>query len=601
MSRVVAALGLLLLSASAVSGQTVYGSRYHWDDRHHVAWSNQLVLGAATDFDRMVAADPDGNGESDLFVRADGYPVCVFAPTSYGSMHESSIGVPATDLAVIDDVGRDLLLVVNGTGLHRFDLDSSTMGFFEVPISGIDPTAWSGVTLLRAFDEPAAGCSYVVGVDQDGVTVRVARYVWAYGFAPEAGFTLGGAAQDLVFPRWDALAGRDLAFLCADGLRVVDRLGSALEPLYPSWHAGGFVTTLAREDLAAREHVVWITEAPTQLNWLMFTLGEGLVDGPVVLSLPVEHGGDPVRVEPVSISAGDVDQDGDEEVALSLRDSEFDYLMLNGWLESSGESRFSSSSSAYIQLEVSSDGSATTGLDGGDGALVESFGDGVFWSMRPLALTGGLLVRPMLPFPNGYLPVHLPLLASHEVFAAPEYMLGVEAGDLRVRIWVPAQLEFEPTHIRSVLWRQPSPGGTATYIESPSERHTPFLVARESQVVQEDQELSIPVPEAAAFLGGRYFVELRFQQKSPQGVVLRSSQSIAAVLVVEWNEADVLAGLAGLDLDGSVYEFSVASASPGTTLVGAFGPLIRIPEFEEIAPPRVSPPEAEVPATTWAP
>src|SRR5690606_30283085 len=119
-----------------------------------------------------------------------------------------------------------------------------------------------------------------------------------------------------------------------------------------------------------------------------------------------------------------------------------------------------------------------------------------------------------------------------------------------VRLWVPDELDFEATHVRAVLWKQaPASGGPRPYVESPSEQHAPFRVALAGGALEDDQALALSIPESGTFDGDRYFVEVRFQRKDPQGELLRSSAAWTAVLSVEATTAQVQAELADLILD----------------------------------------------------
>ena len=270
---------------------------------------------AADPYGRGATGDFDGDSLADVaFLHGDEIEA-VFAPGLYMAAFDGI--ATANDVAVLpggNANGADSLVSVDSGGLRER----------ELVWNGDDPSwvlatlesSWAGAS--RVDSRELGGQTWIFGLQADGRTVRGRAHVPGSGWAEGALFTASFDAVELACLDSTGDGLLEVAVCGQYRWEIWRRNGSAFAPWVRLAHGshGSFTLldiAVGRQAGATREWVAFLASrnaAPTEsyviARDLMGTVG------------PIEIEGDP---DAVGLAAGDLDEDGSDDLALSIRAS----------------------------------------------------------------------------------------------------------------------------------------------------------------------------------------------------------------------------------------------------------------------------------------
>lgn len=593
--RSILAIAVMPLLAPSSPAQPA-SVNYPYHTKYTLAWESSLTYGATPAYSRVVAGTLTNDLTRDVVVLSAGYPVLLNAPATLQALHSLSLGGylggPVDDIAVLPgwSGNQDALLSVGALGLHLHVLDQATATFLP-PLSVAPGNPWTGVKRMRVIS--AGGVGYVFGVAADQVTVHTKTFVPASGFTDLPSFTAPSPVRDLVPLHWDAVGGPELALLCDSGVRVhALASGTALLAL-PAWHPSGVLAAMHREDDPARDRLAWITKSPNQQNHLLYLVEPLGIEGPVVLNMAAIP---PVPLDPVGLSAGDVDQDGDDDLLLGVCQRASDYLLLNR--AELGSPRFSVTSNNCVALVTTPAGQVPAASDRTPGLLIDLDRDDGLDYVRPISTTARVLARPLLPIPGQPTGGATYQVGPDGVFAATSVAFGNQL-DFTVDLVMPTQ-SFTPTHVQVVLWRQPDPIATTTDVEGARVSNTLYTLAAGGS----HQRVTVAMPEFSPDIDARhYYLEFRFVIAAPNGngqlTISSSSRTYLAVMANDYDHHETYLSYVET-LSGYDATQNLLAQTGGNTITFVFTPIIRTGHFSEADPPRPNPIDQPVKtASSW--
>ena len=229
-----------------------------------------------------------------------------------------------SDIATLIDgtgPGHDSLLVSDAAGIHVAEHDGMT-GFGAKTLSS--SASWQSVSMLQCDDLDGAGGHEVVALAFDGITVLILGDVQTPS-PTTTSILMSSPVFDVTTLEWtSAIAGREIAVLTSDGVRIYSASGSFLRFFAHAASGGqiegvgtaGSVDLLAwaRPDTSGTTHEIAVVR---QLN--------------VLAGQPTtfDFQGSPTNVEALTLTSGDYDNDGADDVLLTHDLGNFGVVLLN--------------------------------------------------------------------------------------------------------------------------------------------------------------------------------------------------------------------------------------------------------------------------------
>ena len=579
----------LVMSAHAQPGGVGPGFIGH-DPGYEVGWPGDLLATMTAGW--CGSGDFDGDGQTDIAMLSGSHPVIMLGPGMYQAFVESTELVDS--LAVLPGGathGADALVAVNDLGLIRLQLDATTLQFKPAVV---ERSAWAdSLAVVTGYDE-SVGYTRVFGVGADGVTVRSVSHAAGLAFlGDDASFVASSPVADMVPCRFDANPGLEIALLCDGGVFVHEPDDEDPVTSYPAWHAGGALTAMRSDVIQGLDELAWLTPNPNQTNHLLYVLGATGIDGPVVLALPDSPGGPANAIDPVSLDAGDVDLDGDDDLAVARRGCHHDIVLLN---RNSSSPRFSTSEEDLLGVAVTPAWAVVGSAEQGVGRLIDFDRDGALDYVRMIDVSAKVVLRELLPFPND--PPGGDLAPDYDdVFIGGtwQYVPGNPTARLDLDI-AGSDFEFVATHVEVTVFSQDDPitqGPTwVTGLRSTRVRFD--LDPTGGQVIADPRlPLDVPADGDCVCLARQHRYLIVEYLLIDDGVVVDSSGPFAAAFVAQCDTGatydpswpDRISALPGYN---GWLEVSMCGPNGPTApaTVGAISPLIRIDLFAPTDPPR---------------
>ncbi len=261
--------------------------------------------GSGGSFGRALPGDFDGDGFADVVVQHGLQAVLLYAPDRYGAGSKLKVG--CTSLAVAFDpvLGRDVVLTVDRMGLSSTTLNSADMSVSSTVIATGD---WETAKWLRARNEASSDDALVAALRQDGQSIVLLELDASSDWAATslANLSINAPALDGELLDWDGDGQLELAVLTTAGLAIMERNGTLLGS-WPQNSTGGHLTAFS-ENWLSGERLAWHLEGGGgATEWLTVLDSGGLHETLDLTGLGI-----------VGMAAGDLDNDGDDEVALSI-------------------------------------------------------------------------------------------------------------------------------------------------------------------------------------------------------------------------------------------------------------------------------------------
>lgn len=299
MSRVLRTVLLASLLAPAVAARPQ--TPFELGPTHSAPWD---PLGSH--FERALPADITGDGVVDVAILHGQRLILLDSPDRYLAGARMLVGVTSFAVATDASLGRDVALALDGAGLKRCYVSLPDLGLKSDTLA---TGAWKLARWVRARNEPGSEAALVAALTQDMLSVLLLEFDagWNATALPEIGF--GGTGIDATLVDWDGDGELEIAFLTPVGLGILERDGAVIAS-FAQPVTGGQVVVL-REAWSSAERVALLHSPDNGLTQLLTVLGAAGAEASLDLS----------GLAVVGMAAGDIDGDGDEDLALSMRSS----------------------------------------------------------------------------------------------------------------------------------------------------------------------------------------------------------------------------------------------------------------------------------------
>lgn len=446
---------------------------------------------------RTVSGHFTGDDVLDLALLIEGEVLVLSGRELYLSFATAWTGV--NDLDVIPAAGpdrQDGLVFTDASGLHLGWWDLTTHDFDDELVSA---GAWAGSPFVRAGAVSGAGRTDVVGVSGSGSQVLVLAaqapqpgLPLTFAALPGAGFTVAGESiLALTTVEWNGVAPPEIALLTDQALRIETIAGADLVVQSTAGAPGGQLATLRQAGTPA-QRLVWVTaEIPgPPATQLLYTFDAAGVDVP----------GNVSGVAVTSVTAGDWDGDGDDDIALGYQALQQIAVLEN---ERSAGQPTGPSFPFGGGVTTFTLGAPATPNPGhvANAAFGDFDGDGDMDVASAVQATGELRIgRNAL----------IDAAALHPLVTDLSYVVTESSptGDLLLTIDRPLAHQLPLDEVEVIVWRQADLAG----LSDPAP-----AFAMDYPVGAWPTQITIPIPEAGQYFESVYYLELGLAWREPGG------------------------------------------------------------------------------------
>lgn len=273
---------------------------------------------------RMRAGDPDGDLRPDVFVRGAPAPsgssgsheiVFVYSPWSGSAV--AKLAQTANDFDVQPATALTSstnLATVGSGGLELVSWNPAQTPPFSAALVTAD-AAWLGASFVRCAELDGATGGDYIGVGSDRRTVLLRSGGGTVSFQAPADVVAIEALQ------WITGGAHEIAVLTANGLRVHYADGTVADD-YPFGAPKESAFTVVRFGAAGPDRIAWAVAGATGQPWSLDTVRRAAPQHDPIFALPYS--------DVVALSAGDMDADGDVDLAVAHRSSREVRVYSNG-------------------------------------------------------------------------------------------------------------------------------------------------------------------------------------------------------------------------------------------------------------------------------
>lgn len=453
---------------------------------HRIDWNVQATGGGH--LGRSWSGDLNADDIEDVVFMQNSRPVLMFGPDRYQA-GKRLYGV-CKDASVVYDRGRGrhVTLVADDAGLTLCVLHPVTG---EVSTQLIAQGPWTDVQWFRARTEESTGDCLVLGLKSDSRTTVLARFPVNSDWTPVPlpSHSLPNDGLDAAFVDWDGDGRLEVAVQTTARVRLFERYGAAIGNLNQPAVEGSLLPF--SEALRSGERLAWVlrpNQSPVQV--LVIADSEGV-------SAPIGLGGLGV----VGIDAGDVDGDGNDDLALSLRSARELWLLRNQ--RSPGQSEIDSFSLNEVSRVLVGEPNTPAPNNFSTPVLADLDGDGDLDFLQAVEDEDVVVVQrnqEVLENLQRYRPA-LVTFEANEDFTA---------GFLKIILGNPLQPPPGATHVEVVVWRRNDA------LSEPEQ----FALLREYYpiVPTVPLELELTLPTTSLYFTEVYPIEIGLVRLNPQSV-----------------------------------------------------------------------------------
>lgn len=220
------------------------------------------------------------------------------------------------DFAILDDIGTGHKLVsIDSRGLLYHASHSSGVGF-EPPVV-LETGAWASATQLKTFSQPSADTTFVIGLAADDKTLLLGRFVndvWM----PTPSVVLPLTVLDFQMFDYQDDGTLEVAAVFTAGVYVFNLQGVLVKRWTKVSLEGGIAPIKSLDDSqVTHTKLAWWYRNESTGGYEITVADSSGLQPPAPLFLAADPGFLPVEITPKSMSVGDYDLDGNEDVMLT--------------------------------------------------------------------------------------------------------------------------------------------------------------------------------------------------------------------------------------------------------------------------------------------
>lgn len=250
-------------------------------------------------YTRTVAGRFNDDPQTDLVVLRNGKAMLVLNPTIWNAALEYPLSA-INDIAVLPGTSKDQILTVDGSGLRAWSRNSALDTYTS---STIGSTAWNGAVFVRAANLDGANGFDFYGINSTGDKILVTLDDGQGGYTTTS-FSLSDTPTQLVALQYDGSGDLEIASVDADSIQIHELDGTIVDST--TANTGGVIAAItdssSTDDTLA---IVYDGGAGTEVVRVLSDANG--------LSTAMNIG----NVDPVSMIACDVDDDGDDDLVLN--------------------------------------------------------------------------------------------------------------------------------------------------------------------------------------------------------------------------------------------------------------------------------------------
>lgn len=545
-----------------------------------IPWSDTLPVASQGLFKLAASGDLDNDGSQELIIHSDRTLVAMFSPHAFHSLVEDPLSGVIHDLAVLPSglTGKgDWVASVGPLGLRVHMLNTMTMTF-RMPIA-IDSVLWAGVLEVRVIK--AGGGYTIYGLASDGVTIHAIQYVPGGGFTPQASIVSTETVHSFEPLEFNGLGQVELALDTDSGLKVINLAGQQIAGLARTGDLGG-LAVYPDPAIPAAQRIAYVMGNATGTEYHLYLVGAGHSEGPHTLAFSVDAGA-PVPIAFGGISSGDVDGDGDADLAVLDEDSHRAILLFQDCGGPGCAQTFEIATDGFSYVETDEVPALPGTANFSRANLYDLDKDGRPEFVYPMTDNFEILMSDLETE-----------TATQEDGSTVggifnDVKFDVLTGDIQLVLETPS-LHFAPTEIQIVFWSQPDPFMTpGAYVDPHRLANWVFTMHQEHNDLQ---QVAFPI-RGLGEVGSterycfddidaeHYYIEIRYVTMHGPEIDETSKSYVSGFLSCEDALAQIdTSYLESLHNPYPIFDLTVDTPADGPTwTVGAFTPLVRTPHF----------------------
>ncbi len=526
-----------------VAGFAVTGKAQEFDGRGAAA--------APIRYGKVAALQMTSDQVTDVVFLHGSQPCFLYGPSLYDA--ERRFPRQALDFAVLPEASPKRLDAILFVGMHGAEFFWMEDGKDDFTRREVGLPGWRNCQLVAAASDSIDQGVIVVGVRRNRRTIRVLSMPSGVHATPLdlAGFRSKDTVRDIEILQFDGDEPLEVVAMTDVGLEVYDLDGTLLTV----W--GGFqpgdAMTVVRQDNQHSDRLAWITAVGR--DQFLFTMDAGGdLEGPVALN----------RIDVIAATAGDQDEDGDDDLILSTRDGK---RLWRVWNDRSPESPNASSFAAFPAnaepLKVPGSGVNGSSTDV-PVAVSDADGDGDEDVLTPLEFAGQIhVLQGTITVADDQRPKILSLAMDRQPAVST----------LQLELGQPTQLPSQANALQITVWQEESLGAGVV----------PVAVGNHvSPLSSWPLVKTITLPDFGAQELRVFYLEIRLAEVNASEELTQAFPAVLGGLAV--HEPTIL-GLLALPGAGALIPVTTLETGGPEGIEGGFVPQAAIPMF--LAPPQI--------------
>lgn len=329
---------LTLLTSSAFGGQS--SSIY---DSKTVGFPWPGGAGGNGPFQDAQAGQFTPDRVPDVIVLKGNTAVFSYGPALYNAFHNVATGVQS--MTVIPrgaPSGLDALATIQSSGLAIHWPRAETSAFITTLLND---SQWIGATNLHCVDLDQQNGADLVAIDANGKKLLRAVNMGPGIYISESKITLSNFAETMIPVEWDGDERTEFALAHNQGLSILDGDGTSLRE---ETSASGGLLCRFQDRTSSTDNLAWMPTSSSPTKEVLIVLDPSGVEHPLTMN----------TIGTVAIRAGDLDQDGNDDLVLSGKVSHNLAVFINQQKPQSASTTFSLGLEDFFLIGISKPPSA---------------------------------------------------------------------------------------------------------------------------------------------------------------------------------------------------------------------------------------------------